>query len=296
MALSRIAVLGGTGFLGRQIVRDLVLAGRPVRIAARHPAEPALSGVHASVELYTADIRNDHAVASAIHGTSGVVNAVGLYVERGDATFEAIHVEGAARIARRARNAGARLVHISGIGADPASPSKYVAARGRGEATVLAAHPEAIIVRPSVMFGRDDAFLSTLKTITRLPMVPLFGNGSTRLQPVHVDDVATAVNRMLTVPFPAGQVFELGGSRIYTYREILELVLQRLGHRRLLLPVPFSAWKTLASLGLILPNAPLTKDQVILMEKDNIVGSGVNTFFELGIEPRSLGDGFAEEL
>lgn len=140
MAQTRITVFGGTGFLGRAIACQLASGGQPVRIAARHPAEPALTGAHASVEpraeQYTADIRNDHAVASAIHGTSGVVNAVGLYVEQGDATFEAIHVEGAARIARRARNAGARLVHISGIGADPASPSKYVAARGRGDQLV----------------------------------------------------------------------------------------------------------------------------------------------------------------
>lgn len=296
MAQTRVVVFGGTGFLGREIVRQLTSCDQPVRIAARHPAEPALARTDASIDQHAVDIRNDDAVASAIHGSSGVVNAVSLYAEQGDVTFEAIHVEGAARIARCARNAGARLVHISGIGADPASPSKYIAVRGHGEAAVQTEHADAVIVRPSVMFGSDDAFLSVLETVTRLPVVPLFGNGGTRLQPVHVDDVAMAVNRILTPPFPEGKFFELGGGRIYSYREILELALQQLGRRRVLMPVPFSAWKILAYTTSFLPHAPLTTDQVMLMQADNIADSNTSGFSDLGIEPRSLGDALAECL
>lgn len=296
MTQTRVVVFGGTGFLGREVVRQLASSDRPVRIAARHPAEPAMARAKAGIDLHTVDIRNDHAVASAIHNASGVVNAVSLYAEQGDVTFEAIHVEGAARIARRARQAGARLVHISGIGADPASPSKYIAARGRGEAAVQAEHADAVIVRPSVMFGPDDAFLGTLETVTRLPAVPLFGSGRTRLQPVHVGDVAMAVNRILTPPFPEANIFELGGGRIYSYREILELMLQRLGRRRALIPVPFSAWKMLAYTASFLPRAPLTTDQVMLMQTDNVACSDTGGFSDLGIEPRSLGDALAESL
>lgn len=285
-----VTVFGGTGFLGGAIVRHLVLFGHSVRIAARRPVKPDLGESNTDIELHAVDIGDAHAVSNAVRDASGVVNAVALYVEREGATFEAVHVAGAARVARCTRNAGGRLIHISGIGADPASPSRYVAARGRGEAAVLSEHPEAIILRPGVLFGRGDALLNNLEMVTRLPIVPLFGHGSTRLQPVHIDDVAAAVSLLLTSTFPNGKLYELGGGGIYTYREILVKVLNQLGRRRLLVPVPFIAWKLIAGLTSILPGSPLTIDQVILMETDNIVGNDVKTFSDLGIEPRALGE------
>lgn len=285
-----ITVFGGTGFLGRTIVRHLVESGATVRIAARHPQAPDLSESAGRIELWTTDVRDEDSVAEAIHGATGVVNAVGLYVERGPATFDAIHVEGAERVARQARDAGIRsLVHISGIGADPASPSKYVRARARGEQRVQSAFTDAIIFRPSVLFGPNDAFLSSLRAVTRLPVVPLFGNGATRLQPVYVEDVARGVLRALEAPGADGNIFELGGARIYSYRDIVEIVLAHFDRRRLLLPLPFGVWKLLATMASVLPNPPLTPNQVILMETDNVVvGTGVGTFDDLGVEPRSF--------
>lgn len=284
-----ITVFGGTGFLGRVIVRQLLASGMTVRIAARHPSAPDLAGTDGQIELQSADIRNKDSVAQALSEATGVVNAVALYVEQGKATFQAIHVEGAERVARQSREAGIRsLVHISGIGADPASPSKYVRARALGEQRVHQALPDAVILRPSVLFGPHDAFLGSLKAVTRLPVVPLFGKGTTRLQPVYVEDVARAVLRALETPEAAGSIFELGGARIYSYREIVERVLAHLGRRRLLLPVPFAVWRLLARLASLLPNPPLTPDQVMIMENDNVAGSGVDTFDDLGIEPHSL--------
>jgi len=284
-----ITVFGGTGFLGRAIVRHLAKSGVTIRIAARHPYTPDLAGAGGQIELQTANVCDEDTVVEAVRGATGVVNAVGLYVEQGKATFDAIHVEGAERVARRAREAGIRrLVHISGIGADLASPSKYVRARARGEQRVRSTFPDAVILRPSVLFGPNDAFLSALEAATRLPVVPLFGTGATRLQPVYVEDVARAVLRVLETPGAAGRVFELGGARIYSYKDIVERVLAHFGRRRLLLPVSFTVWRLIARMASRLPNPPLTLDQVMLMETDNVVGTGVGTFGDLGIEPHSL--------
>ncbi|KFI24024.1 complex I NDUFA9 subunit family protein [Nitrosococcus oceani] len=284
-----ITVFGGTGFLGRAIVHRLVESGMRVRIVARHPRAPNLAGARGQIALQRADVRDEDSVAEALKGATGVVNAVGLYVEQGQATFRAIHEEGAERVARRAGEAGIRrLIHISGIGVDPASASKYVRARAYGEQRVREIFPNATILRPSVMFGPNDAFLNSLKTVTRLPVVPLFGQGSTRLQPVYVEDVARAVLQVLEMPEASGKTFELGGARAYRYRDIIEQVLTHLGRRRLLLPVPFVVWRLLARIASLLPNAPLTLDQVILMETDNVANAKASTFNDLGIEPCSL--------
>lgn len=283
------AVFGGTGFLGRHVVRALATSGARVRIVARRPALPAWSTDEHALELAAADIRDETAVARAVQGADGVVNAVSLYVESGADTFEAIHVEAAARLARAARAAGvARLVQLSGIGVDPASDSRYVRARTRGEAAVREAFPGALIVRPSVIFGPGDTFVSALTGVSRLPVIPLFGRGATRLQPVHVDDVARAIARLVEGAGGGRDTFELGGAEVLSYREILVAVLRRLGRRRLLLPVPFAAWRVIAAMLQPLPNPPLTRDQVILMEHDNVVGEGVGTFADLGLSPAAF--------
>ncbi|MBF8223635.1 complex I NDUFA9 subunit family protein [Halomonas sp. 328] len=288
---SETLVFGGTGFLGRHLVRELVEAGHPVRLAARHPRWPDWAEPQDPITLCPADIRDEGTITEALTGASAVINAVSGYVERPGAGFETIHVEGAARLARLAREAGVtRLVQLSGIGARPDSPSAYVRARARGEAAVLEHLPKAIILRPSVLFGPGDAFLNGLARLTRLPAIPLFGRGETRLQPVHVTDVARAALALLTGPAPARRLFELGGPDVLGYREILERLEAHLGRERPLLPVPFWAWHALAGLLSLLPHPPLTRDQVWLMAEDNLVGEGVGTFADLGITPRTLRD------
>ncbi|MGH8591970.1 MAG: complex I NDUFA9 subunit family protein [Gammaproteobacteria bacterium] len=293
MAYGLVTVFGGTGFLGRSIVERLGAAGARVRVAVRHTTEGVLPRVlpqGGDVDVVYADVRDGTSVARAVRDSDAVVNAVGLYVEQGEATFQAVHVDGAQVVARAAREAGIpRLVHISGIGADVNSESSYVRSRALGELAVREACPEATILRPSVLFGRGDALFRSLAAITRMsPVFPLFGDGSTRLQPVFVGDVAEAAVTAVGSPSGNGEVYELGGPRVYRYKELVELVLVHLKRRRILVPVPFFVWAIQASLLGILPNPPLTRDQVTLMRRDNVVSDTALTFADLGITPRQL--------
>lgn len=284
-----ITVFGGTGFLGATLVRELVELGRPVRLVARRPAWPAWAEPGDPLEVVAADIRRNDEVAAALDGAGPVVNAVSLYTQTRRLSFEAIHVDGAGRLARLAREAGvARLVQLSGIGANQRSPSPYVRARARGEAAVVEAMPKAIIVRPSVLYGPEDAFLAALARLTRLPAIPLFGRGETRLQPVHVVDAARALAHLTGGEAPRRRLFELGGDDVLRYRDILTLVMSHLHRECPLVPVPFLAWRALARMASMLPDPPLTRDQVVLMQHDNVVGDGVGTFADLGLAPRSL--------
>src|SRR5437667_6244537 len=225
-----VTVFGGTGFLGRRIVRHLRYHEFLVRVASRHPDrgrrlfgpdDPQLRSVQA-------DIHDEQSVADALAGAYGVVNAVSLYVEHGKETFHSVHVESAQRLAVQAHRAGVqRLAHVSGIGADPASPSLYIRKRGEGELAVRAAFADATLIRPAVMFGPDDAFLTTiLKLLDQLPIYPMFGGGLTRLQPAYVEDVAEAVARTLQRTEMHAITFECAGPRIYTYEELLRTVAQ----------------------------------------------------------------------
>ena len=286
--MKAIAVFGGSGFLGRVIVDQLVSAGMTVRVAVRHPNTTKLSdetvrGGHV-VSVY-ADVADETSVGRALEGCDAAVNAVGLYVERGSDTFRNVHERGALHVARQSARAEVKaLVHVSGIGVDLNSPSRYVRSRGRGEMLVREAFPAATILRPSVLFGPFFTFLNTLIAIVRRsPVLALFGAGNTRLQPVYVDDVAKAVLRVMTSSSAQGKVYELGGPQIYRYRSLLERVLQGdrpIGHPRS--TVPFFLWDALAQLLMLLPNAPLTTDVVTLMRRDNVVGETVLTFADLG--------------
>jgi NADH dehydrogenase len=295
-AMAQVTVLGGTGFLGRRIVQALVAHGRDVRVATRHPdgadaKRMLLQAVPAagSVRLASADIRDAAAVSAAVQGADAVVNAVGLYVERGSATFAAIHVEGARRVALAVRDAAVpRLVHISGIGADPRSPSPYVRCRGRGEQAVREVFPDATILRPSAMFGETGGLIDNLRGLLASPVVPLFGRGRTLLQPVFVGDVAQAVVRTLDASWTAGRILELGGPTIYSYRELIERVMRSGDNRRLLVPVPFFVWDGLATLARLLPTPPLTEGQVALLKHDNVAGDDMPGLSALGIEPTAL--------
>jgi NADH dehydrogenase len=286
MAYHRVTVFGGSGFLGRQIVKRLADDGADVRVAVRRPERASslaeASGAGRIAPVY-ADVWEEASVAPVVDGADAVINTVGHYVERGKATFEAIHGQGALHVARASARAGVRrLVHISGLGADPTSDSPYVRARGIGEGLVREAFPAATILRPSVMFGPEDAFFNRLAALARvMPVLPLFGGGETKLQPVYVSDVAAAVARALAAPGAEGKVYELGGSRAYTYKALVRLVLTQIGRKRLLMPLPFFAWEILASM----PYRPLSRDQVKLMQKDNVVGAQALSLVDLGIEP-----------
>jgi len=244
-----ITVFGGTGFLGRRIVRHLLDHGFQVRIASRHPERVGSAfQPDAGSETVTVDVRDETAVPAALFGACGAVNSVSLYVERGGVTFDAVHVEAAARVARIARANGVeRLIHVSGIGADPGSSSPYIASRGRGEMAVRDSFPGAILIRPAVMFGPDDAFLTTIGRLLRiLPVYPMFGRGETKLQPVYVEDVAEGIARVLSGTGGSVASYEFAGARVYTYKELVRTVADRIGARPRLVPVPFALWRILA--------------------------------------------------
>jgi NADH dehydrogenase len=287
-----VTVFGGTGFLGRRVVEHLRKHGFFVRIASRHADRGReLFGADASqFQFLEADIHDPQAVAEALAGAYGAVNAVSLYVEREGQTFHCVHVEAARRLAARARQDGLeRLVQVSGIGADAASPSLYIRKRGEGELSVRAAFPDAIVVRPAVMFGPDDAFLTPILALLRkLPVFPMFGRGLTRLQPAYVGDVAEAIAKALATPEKRAITFECGGPRIYSYEDLLRAVARDAGLDVRLVPMPFAVWHALALMAEMLPNPPVTRNQIELMQVDNVASPHMPGFAELGISPRSL--------
>jgi len=285
-----VTVFGGTGFLGRRVVRHLRDKGFSVRIATRHPRSS--SGGDPEVQPIAADVREQESIAAAVKGATGVVNAVSLYVERGTDTFNALHVAAAQRLAEEARKAGAeRLIQISGIGADATSSSPYIRARGQGEQAVRAAFPNAEVIRPAVMFGPDDAFLNTLvQLLRRLPIYPMFGRGQTRLQPADVEDVGEAVARLMQRTPAEAIMVECGGPRVYTYEELLRTIGSAANMKPVLAPVPLAAWHALAWIAEVLPGAPVTRNQVELMEIDTVASAGVLGFADLGISPRAMED------
>jgi uncharacterized protein YbjT (DUF2867 family) len=294
MSRGVVTVFGGTGFLGRRVVRRLRQHGFSVRAASRHAgrSRELFGSDDLQLQSVETDIHDEGAVAAALAGVHGAVNAVSLYVERGRATFDAVHVDAAERIAGQARRAGVeRLAHVSGMGANPASPSLYIRKRGEGELAVKAAFPHVIIIRPAVMFGPDDAFLTTvLGLLRRLPVYPMFGRGRTRLQPAYVDDVAEAIARALERSPVRAATFECGGPRVYTYEEFLRAVARQAGIKPVLIPFPFAAWHALARIAELLPSPPLTRNQVELMQIDTASSPGMPGFGELGIVPRSVED------
>src|ERR1700704_2976521 len=238
-----VTVFGGTGFLGSRIVRHLRYREFTVRIAARHPdrAHSEFGPYDGQLQFLEANIQDERSVADALAGAYCVVNAVSLYVEHGQETFHSVHVESAQRVAAQAHRVGVeRLVHVSGIGADAASPSRYIRKRGEGELAVRAAFADALLIRPAVMFGPDDSFLTTiLKLLGRLPIYPMFGRGLTRLQPAYVEDVAEAIARALQRTEMHAITFECGGPRVYSYEELLRAVAHEASLKPTLIPIPF---------------------------------------------------------
>jgi NADH dehydrogenase len=287
-----VAVFGGTGFLGRRIVQHLRYRGFPVRLASRHPDrghrlfgsdDPQLQSVRTNILV-------ELSVADALAGAYGVINAVSLYVEHGQETFHSVHVESAQRVAAQAHRAGVeRFVHVSGIGADTASQSQYIRKRGEGELAVRAAFADALVIRPAVMFGPDDAFLTTiLKLLRQFPIYPMFGHGLTRLQPAYVEDVAEAIGRVMLHAETPSMIFELGGPRVYSYKELLGAIARQAGLSPLLIPIPFAVWHALARASEMFPGPLLTRNQVELMQIDTVPSPEMPGFVELGISPHSV--------
>ena len=284
-----ITVFGGTGFLGRRIVRHLRRCGFAIRIASRHPdrAERLFALDDPKLQSVEANIHDEGSVAEAVAGAYAVVNAVSLYIEQGRETFHSVHVESAQRLAAQARKAEVkRFAHVSGIGADATSPSLYIRKRGEGELAVRAAFADSTLVRPAVMFGPDDAFLTTIvKLLSRLPSYPMFGRGLTKLQPAYVEDVAEAIVRALQRTNTHAATFEFGGPRVYSYEELLRTVALEASVKSRLIPIPFAAWHVLAWFAEMLPRPLITRNQVELMQVDTVASPEMPGFRELGITP-----------
>lgn len=298
MNIQRATVFGGSGFIGRQIVKRLAQKDVVVRVAVRDP-EAALflkpMGDVGQIAPIYADVRSEKSVAAAVEGVEIVVNAVSLGVQTRRNRFADVHVAGARRVARLAAAAGVRrLVHLSGLGSDPISDSAYIAARGRGEIAVREAFPSATLLKPSVVFGPGDYFFTTFAEMARLsPVLPLFGGGTARVQPVYVGDVADAALKALEVPPPAGRpgtgaTYELGGPTVYTYRDLMELLLRIVNRRRMLVSVPERIALIMSAFASLLPTPPLTRDMVKLAVADNVVGASAKGFKDLGIVPTTV--------
>lgn len=293
MRSHRTAVLGGSGFIGRYIVKRLAARGDVVPVGCRNAEQAKFlrpMGAVGQVEPLNVAIDDEALLPSFLAGTNALVNCVGILRESGSQTFERAHHTGPALLARVARDAGVeRFVHISAIGADARSASAYARTKAAGEAAVRDAFPTVTILRPSVVFGPEDQFFNRFATIAMfMPALPLIGGGETRFQPVYVGDVADAAVKCLEDPAAAGRTYELGGPKVYTLRELFELLLQEIRRQRRLINVPFTIAELQARLMSILPNPPLTPDQVELLKRDNVVSSGALTLSSLGIAPTAV--------
>ncbi len=303
---SRLAtVFGGSGFLGRHIVRALARKGWRVRVAVRRPDLAEFlqtAGAVGQIQPVQANLRYPASVAAVLEGAEMVVNATGLRAQSGAQTYQAVHVDGAAALAQAAAAGGVRAyVHISGIGADAQSASPYIASKGSGEALTLEAYPDAVVLRPSVVFGPEDDFFNRFGALARfMPVIPLFAGGATRLQPVYVGDVARATVAELDGTAKAGAVYELGGPLVMTLREAAELVLRTVERRRLLVGLPLGLSRLVASMSTLASAATLgrypkllttSRDQVDLLAVDNVVSAETEAegrvLRGLGIEPQA---------
>ncbi|PWE18407.1 complex I NDUFA9 subunit family protein [Marinicauda salina] len=296
-----ITVFGGSGFIGRYVVRELAKAGYRVRVATRRPHlayELKTAGRVGQIQLAQANLRNRESVARAVEGAWGVVNLVGVLAESGRQSFRALQARGAATVAEVAREAGVeRFVQISAIGAEENSPSRYARTKAMGEAAVREAMPEAVILRPSIVFGTEDEFFNKFADMARFaPALPLIGGGRTRFQPIFAGDVAECVLKALEDDAARGRVFELGGPTVYTFKELMRFILKTIRRRRMLVPVPWPAAHGLGLVGEIAGKLPfvqpfLTRDQVVLLKQDNVVGAGgedVGRIEDLGVEPETV--------
>jgi NADH dehydrogenase len=272
-----ITVFGGSGFLGRHLIRALAREGYRIRVGVRRPdlaGDLQPLGRVGQIMPVQANLRYPDSVAAAVRDASVVINLVGILYERGKQTFAGVQAQGAGNVARAAAAVGARMIHVSAIGADADSPSLYARSKAAGEAAVREAVPDATIFRPSIMFGPEDDFFNRFGAIARVsPFLPLIGGGETRFQPVYVGDVAAAIAAAVAGQARPGTTYELGGPAVRTFRELMEYVLETTERRRLLLPVPFGLAKFKAQFLQFMPKPLLTPDQVESLRADNVVSA-----------------------
>ena len=286
-----IAVFGGTGFIGRHLVPLLVRSGATVRVAVRDLRRVEVTTKSdQEAEYVQTDLLDDVTVGAAIAGTDAVVNLVGILTETANQTYRAIHVEGARRVTLAAeRHRVMRLIHTSTLGASSISPAVSDRTMAEGELAVRDVFPQATIVRPSLVFGEDDHFFNRFAAMIRSSLVlPLIGGGTTKFQPVFVDDMTAGLLDLLERSDTAGQTLRIGGPQVYSFKALLEFLLTALSRRRLLIPIPFTLAEMQARLLELLPNPPLTRDQVRLLKTDKVVSGAEPTLGDLGVQPRPL--------
>ncbi len=290
-----ITVFGGSGFLGRHVVRALAKRRYRIRVAVRRPElaghlQPL--GTVGQIQAVQANLRYPRSIEAAVRDSAIVINLVGILFESGRQSFDAVQTFGAEQVALAASSYGARVIHVSAIGADAQSPSNYARSKAKGEQAVRAASPEASIIRPSIVFGPEDQFFNRFAAMARMmPALPLVGGGLTKFQPVFVGDVAEAIAGLVEQNAGRGKTYEFGGPQVRTFRELMEYVLQTTERSRLLLPVPFWLAKAQSYVLQFLPNPPLTPDQVDMLRVDNVVSEESQrdglTLQGLGIAPTS---------
>jgi NADH dehydrogenase len=292
-----VTVVGGSGFIGSQVVRALARQGLRVRVAVRRPHLALDQRMHGDVgqnEIVQTNVRNPESLARAMEGAAACVNLVAVAYEHGPQKFQSVHVVGARNAAEAARAAGAtRFVQVSALGADAGSPSRYARTKAEGEAAVRESFADAVVIRPSIVFGPEDDFFNRFAAMATIsPALPLIGGGKTRFQPVFVGDVGRAIAETVVRAEAAGRTYEFGGPGVFTFRELMELLLKEIHRRRLLLPIPFSAAGALGSVGDVIAMTPfpppITSDQVTLLKADNVVSPGAPGLAELGIVPTTV--------
>ncbi|UJW75754.1 complex I NDUFA9 subunit family protein [Rhizobium sp. SL42] len=290
-----VTVFGGSGFVGRHVVRALARRGYRIRVAVRRPdlagfLQPL--GNVGQISFVQANLRYRDSIDKAVQGADHVVNCVGILFENGRNSFDAVQEFGARAVAEAARSAGARLTHISAIGADAQSRSIYASTKGRAEAAIRSILPDATILRPSIVFGPEDSFFNKFAAMARIsPFLPLVGGGKTRFQPVYVEDVAEAVALSVDGSIASGKIYELGGRDVLTFKQCLQTMLEVIGRKRALVPLPFGIASMIGSIASAIPliSPPLTSDQVTLLKRDNVVSDAAKaegrTLEGMGIQP-----------
>ncbi|MFQ6183360.1 complex I NDUFA9 subunit family protein [Sinorhizobium meliloti] len=293
-----VTIFGGSGFVGRHVVRALAKRGYRIRVAVRRPdlaghLQPL--GNVGQISFVQANLRYRKSVDRAVDGADHVINCVGVLFESGRNTFEAVQEFGARAVAEAARATGATLTHISAIGADASSQSSYARTKGRAEAAILETLPAAVILRPSIIFGPEDGFFNKFAEMARFsPVLPLIGGGKTRFQPVYVTDVAEAVARSVDGKLTGGTIYELGGPQVLSFRECLDIMLKTIDRKRSFVSLPFGIASLMGSVASLVPfiTPPLTADQVVLLKSDNVVSAKAEaegrTLAGVGIEPTML--------